>query len=155
MLPEIASIVKEALMGVVDKGTAKRVQNAFVLSNGTQIAVGGKTGTGDNRREIFNAGGRVIKSLAINRTAVFVFFLGERFFGTITAYVPGPESAAYKFTSVLPVQVLKTLAPKIIPLIERENENAPQRIGDISHYGNKDSVRHTSIPPDVFRYLNA
>ncbi|RJQ50018.1 MAG: glycosyl transferase family 51 [Nitrospiraceae bacterium] len=118
MLPEIASVVKSAMTGVVEKGTAKRISNVFRMTDGTPVTLGGKTGTGDNRHEIYGPRGRLIKSEAINRTAVFVFFIGERFFGTITAYAAGREAGAYEFTSMLPVQVLKHLAPKIMPLIE-------------------------------------
>ena len=31
----------------------------------------------------------------VNRAATFVFYLGERFFGTVTAFVPGEQAAAY------------------------------------------------------------
>ncbi|MBI4849520.1 MAG: transglycosylase domain-containing protein [Nitrospirae bacterium] len=127
MLPEVASVVKDALIGVVQKGTAQRLKKAFLLSDGTPVVVGGKTGTGDNRRDVYGQGGRLIQSQAINRTAVFVFFLGDRFFGTITAYVAGAEADEYKFTSLLPVQVMNALAPKIIPLIERVDKDASQR----------------------------
>jgi hypothetical protein len=53
------------------------------------------------------------------RTATFVFFIGDRFFGTITAHVAGPEAARYKFTSALPAQLLKSLAHIIQPLMDR------------------------------------
>lgn len=43
--------------------------------------------------------------------------LGERFFGVVTAYVPGPRAARYEFTSALPVQVLKALAPALWPFV--------------------------------------
>ena len=79
--------------------------------------MGGKTGTGDNRFEVYGAGGTLIQSKVINRTAVFVFFLGDRFFGAITAYVAGPEAANYSFTSSLPTQILKILAPTLMPLL--------------------------------------
>lgn len=124
--PEIAAVVKDALRGIVEKGTAKRVHGAFRTEDGAVIPVGGKTGTGDNRREIYGPGGQLKSSEAINRTAVFVFYIGDRFYGTITAYVAGKEADAYGFTSMLPVQVLKTLAPKLMPLIENghsENSN--------------------------------
>ena len=94
-------------------------------------AVGGKTGTGDNRRETYGAGGRLISSKVINRTAVFVFYLGDRFFGCITAYVAGKTAADYKFTSGLPVQVLKSLAPQLMTLIGRDEprpEPPPPRL---------------------------
>ena len=53
----------------------------------------------------------------VNRSATFVFNIDERFFGTLIAYVPGPQAADYDFTSGLPVQLLKVLAPKLMPLI--------------------------------------
>jgi hypothetical protein len=39
----------------------------------------------------------------------------------MTAYVHGPESAHYDFTSALPVQLLVTLAPSLMPLIEKQD----------------------------------
>lgn len=119
LVPEVAAIVRNELVGVVEEGTAQRVRGAFLRSDGSAIAVGGKTGTGDNRYDVYGPGGGLIKSRVVNRTATFVFFLGDRFFGAITAYVAGPEAAGYRFTSSLPVQVLKVLAPKLMPLIER------------------------------------
>ncbi len=53
----------------------------------------------------------------MSRTATFVFFLGDRFFGTLTAYVPNPAAVTFNFTSALPVQILKILAPKLTPLL--------------------------------------
>ncbi|MBF0100659.1 MAG: transglycosylase domain-containing protein [Desulfobacterales bacterium] len=115
---EIATIVKDALLNVVEQGTARRAANTFVKSDGTVIRIGGKTGTGDNRYEVYGTGGRLISSKAVNRTATFVFFIGERFYGTITAFVPGKEAAHYSFTSSLPLAVLKFLGPTLMPLID-------------------------------------
>jgi len=115
---EVAEVVREALIGVVEEGTARRGHRAFLREDESYVVMGGKTGTGDNRREIYGARGRLIKSEAINRTATFVFLIGDRFFGTITVYVDGPESDQYSFTSSLPVQIMKVLAPKLMPLIE-------------------------------------
>lgn len=117
--PEIAAVVRSALTNVAESGTAKRIQGAFLRSDGTAIAVGGKTGTGDNRHDTYGRKGQKIESRVVNRAAVFVFFIGDRFFGTITAYVPGAEAAGYNFTSALPVQVLKILAPTLLPMIAR------------------------------------
>ena len=116
--PEVARAVADAIRAVVSEGTAKRVKTAFKMSDGTVIAVGGKTGTGDQRFEVFGAGGRVIESRFVNRSATFVFNIGERFFGSMTAYVHGPEAGKYDFTSALPVQLLTALAPSLMPLIE-------------------------------------
>jgi outer membrane biosynthesis protein TonB len=85
------------------------------------IAVGGKTGTGDQRFDVYGAGHRLIESRYVNRSATFVFNIGERFFGSMTAYVHGPESAHYDFTSALPVQLLVTLAPSLMPMIEKQD----------------------------------
>jgi hypothetical protein len=106
------------LVGVVEHGTAQRVRGSFTSLGGHVIAVGGKTSTGNNRHEVYNRQGAVIKSQAINRTATFVFFIGDRFFGTITVFVSGAEAQYCRFTSSLPVQILKLLAPKFIPIIE-------------------------------------
>jgi hypothetical protein len=54
----------------------------------------------------------------VNRSATFVFNIGERYFGSMTAYVHGPQSGDYDFTSALPVQLLANLAPSLMPLIE-------------------------------------
>ncbi|WP_296261863.1 MULTISPECIES: transglycosylase domain-containing protein [unclassified Pseudomonas] len=108
---EVATAMREALSQVVDAGTARRVSGSFKTQDGTALAMGGKTGTGDNRIESFGSGGRILASKAINRTATFVFYIGDDHFGTLTAYVPGRAAEAFKFTSALPVQVLKGMAP--------------------------------------------
>jgi membrane peptidoglycan carboxypeptidase len=108
---EVATAMREALSQVVDAGTARRVSGSFKLQDGTTLAMGGKTGTGDNRIESFGSGGRILASKAINRTATFVFYIGDNHYGTLTAYVPGRAAESFKFTSALPVQVLKGMAP--------------------------------------------
>ena len=116
--PEIASVARSALIDVAESGTAQQVRRAFVRSDGTPVAVGGKTGTGDNRHDVYGRGGELIESRVLNRAAVFVFIIGDRFFGAITTYVPGPAAAGYGFTSSLPVRILKTMAPTLMPMIE-------------------------------------
>ncbi|NVZ55597.1 penicillin-binding protein [Pseudomonas edaphica] len=118
MPSEVATALRGALSQVVDAGTAKRVSGSFVQADGTPMAMGGKTGTGDNRIEAMGAGGRVISSKAINRTATFVFYISERYFGTLTAFVPGSSAQNFKFTSALPVQVLKGMAPILTPYLQ-------------------------------------
>ncbi len=113
LAPEIAAVVKGAMQEVVEKGTARRVYQCLVLRDGTKVAIGGKTGTGDNR--IHSRAG----SKALNRTATFVFVIGDRFYGTLVAYVPGAEAASYGFTSALPVQIFKQLVPALKPLFEK------------------------------------
>jgi hypothetical protein len=59
----------------------------------------------------------------VNRSATFVFFIGDRFFGTMTAYVHEPYAASYKFTSALSVQLLKSLTPTLLPMMETDAGN--------------------------------
>lgn len=118
MPSQVAIALRGALSQVVDAGTAKRVSGSFKLADGTPLAMGGKTGTGDNRIEAIGSGGRILSSKSINRTATFVFYIGEHHFGTLTAYVPGASAQAFKFTSALPVQVLKGMAPILTPYLQ-------------------------------------
>ncbi|MFG0401537.1 transglycosylase domain-containing protein [Pseudomonas sp. zjy_11] len=120
---EVARALKGAMSQVVDAGTARRISGSFKLQDGTPLVMGGKTGTGDNRIESFGAGGRLIGSRSLNRTATFVFFLGDNHFGTLTAFVPGRTAEAFKFTSALPVQVLKGMAPILMPYLQPGNPN--------------------------------
>ena len=90
--PEIAQMVKQSLYEVVESGTARRARHGFRSADGTEIWIGGKTGTGDHRYETFRPNGSLISSEVMNRSAVFAFFIGDRFFGALTAYVPGPEA---------------------------------------------------------------
>jgi hypothetical protein len=109
--------VQEALTGVVDKGTARRLQGGFTLADGRLLPIGGKTGTGDNRLVTVSTSGYRLTSRAVNRTATFVFFLGDRHFGTLTAFVPGRDAADFSFTSTLPVQVLRSMEPMLEPYL--------------------------------------
>jgi membrane peptidoglycan carboxypeptidase len=115
--PEIAHIVKKALQDVVEGGTAIWVRHAFQRGDGTEIRVGGKTGTGDDRYETFGPQGNLISCKIMNRTAVFAFFIEDRFFGVLTAFVPAGQAVEYGFTSALPVAILKLLAPRLMPLV--------------------------------------
>ncbi len=116
--PELAAVVRSVLIDVVEGGTASRLARAIVREDGTQIALGGKTGTGDHRYVTFSAAGSIKESRAVNRSATFVFFIGDRFFGTLTAFVPGADAADYAFTSSLSAQVLKNLLPTLKPLTD-------------------------------------
>jgi membrane peptidoglycan carboxypeptidase len=115
--PEAAETIRQALVGVVKNGTAKGLQGGYLDADGRPMKLGGKTGTGDNRIDTFARGGGLISSRPVDRTATFVFFLGDRFYGTVTAYVAGPEAGQYSFTSALAVQVLRVLEPALRPLI--------------------------------------
>ncbi len=111
--PEVAAAVRGVLTEVVEVGTAAR------LARSLPIPIGGKTGTGDHRHLTFTSTGAVKESRAVNRSATFVFFIGDRFFGTLTAFVPGADAAKYSFTSSLSVQILKHLLPTLKPLIDK------------------------------------
>ena len=115
--PEIAKVARAALVGVVEGGTASRLNGVYTDAAGKPISVGGKTGTGDHRKEIWGTGGRLLESKFISRAATFTFFLGDRFFGVITAYVAGDNAELYHFTSSLPVQIVKFLKPTLSPLL--------------------------------------
>jgi membrane peptidoglycan carboxypeptidase len=112
----LARVVRKALVNVVKEGTARRLSGVFKTSAG-EITVGGKTGTGDHRRETFSSSGALLESKVMNRVATFAFFIGARHYGVITAFVPGEEAGNYHFTSGLPVQLLKTMAPNLMPLL--------------------------------------
>jgi len=118
MAPEVAAALRSALADVVEAGTARRLLGSFTQADGQPLKVGGKTGTGDNRIETVGAGGRVLSSRAMNRTATFVFYLGQHHYGTLTAFVPGRAAENFRFTSALPVQVLKGMAPILLPYLE-------------------------------------
>jgi hypothetical protein len=114
---EVARTARQALLGVVEHGTARRVHGAFADIDGVPLTIGGKTGTGDEL--VDSAGLKAVRTSEVSRSGAFVFFIGERFFGTITAHVPGAHAREYAFTSALPVQVLKALAPALEPLLKQ------------------------------------
>jgi membrane peptidoglycan carboxypeptidase len=116
---ELTATLRRALVGVVNDGTARRLKGALVDENGRAIEIGGKTGTGDHRYEQMGRGGRVISERKIDRSATFVFMIGDRYFGTIMAYVHEPYAARYRFTSALPTQLLKSLGPQLLPVLQR------------------------------------
>jgi cell division protein FtsI/penicillin-binding protein 2 len=116
---DVATIVRKELIRVVENGKARRACCGFVMSDGSILPVGGKTGTGDNRIKSFASGGRLVDSRVANRTAVFAFMIGDRFFGTVIVFVPGDAARNYEFTSSLPVQIFKDLEPTLRPVLGR------------------------------------
>ncbi|TWB35862.1 transglycosylase domain-containing protein [Nitrospirillum pindoramense] len=114
---ELVDVVKAHLLDVVQNGTAQRAKGAFHDAEGNPLPLGGKTGTGDQRFDRFGPGGVLLESRVVNRTATFVFYAGDRFFGVITAHVHGAQAANYHFTSALPAQLLRVLAPALQPLM--------------------------------------
>jgi len=117
MQPEVARVLREAMIDVVENGTGRRSRGVVRAPDGSILPVGGKTGTGDNRFRVFASGGRLVESRPVNRTSTFVFFIGDRYYGVISAYVPGEVADQYHFTSALPTQVLRELGPSIEALL--------------------------------------
>jgi hypothetical protein len=65
----------------------------------------------------------VVSERVVSRAGAFVFYIGDRYFGTVVAYVAGPTAAEYKFTSALTVQILKVLAPTLMRRLDpRQSE---------------------------------
>lgn len=114
---EVADAVRQLMIGTVSKGTARRAFGAIRTLDGKPLPIGGKTGTGDNRHKIY-AGSVVVGERALSRSAVFMFTIGDRFFGVITAYVEGPKASEYKFTSSLAVQLFSALGPLLQPMVD-------------------------------------
>ncbi|MFD2245096.1 transglycosylase domain-containing protein [Pontibacter ruber] len=135
LAPEVAALVRETLQEVVDAGTARRIRGGMIGSDGKVLRMGGKTGTGDNRTVTLSTRGHRLASRAENRTATFVFYLGDRHFGTVTAFVPGRKAADFHFTSSLPVQVLRGMAPLLIPYLEQENDTPKVNVAKDSPAG--------------------
>ncbi|MGL4447183.1 MAG: transglycosylase domain-containing protein [Shewanella sp.] len=119
MRPEVAQALKAALANVVQNGTARRLRGIFADEQGAMLAIGGKTGTGDNRIVTQMQQGKKVATTAMNRTATFVFYLGDDYFGTLTAFVPGSKSDDFSFTSALPLQVMKGMMPIITPYLQQ------------------------------------
>jgi membrane peptidoglycan carboxypeptidase len=113
MDPAVAKTLRGVLADVVDHGTARRIAGAFKTPAGKKIVAGGKTGSGDNRVKTFGRGGWLKSSRVVSRTATFTFYVGDRYFGVLTAFVPGKEAGRYEFTSALSVSVLRLLAPAL------------------------------------------
>jgi hypothetical protein len=67
----------------------------------------------------------------VNRTATFVFYLGDRYFGTLTALVPGEQAGQFGFTSSLTAQILKTLLPPLQPHLYPQPTVPPQPAADM------------------------
>jgi membrane peptidoglycan carboxypeptidase len=116
MQPAVAHLLREVLAQVVEYGTARRLKAAISGPDGAPALIGGKTGTdsGDARYvALARRPASEASPSSLSRTASFAFYVGERYYGVITASVEGPTAAEYRFTSELPVAVLRQLAPVI------------------------------------------
>jgi membrane peptidoglycan carboxypeptidase len=128
---EVTVALRRALADVVANGTARRVSGVYTDGDGKPLAVGGKTGTGDELADHYGPGTAAGKEKEVSRSAAFAFYLGDRFFGVITAHVPGPNAKHYRFTSALPTQVVKALAPALTPLLRSPPERLMPGNGQI------------------------
>ena len=146
--PEVAVALRSLLTDVAERGTASRLAHAIVKKDGTQIPIGGKTGTGDHRYVTFTSAGVIKESRAVNRSATFVFFIGDRFFGTVTAFVPGADANDYKFTSALSTQILKHLLPTLKPIIDTAQPLPEQARKPRAEASKKDGARENIPKPD-------
>jgi len=124
----VAAILRQEMMGIVEFGTARRAFQSIRMPNGTFLSIGGKTGTGDNRLESFDSAGMLLRSKVMSRTAAFVFVLGDRFYGTVIAYVPGEVAGQHSFTSALAVQIFRHLTPTFENLIQKDREAMSRRL---------------------------
>lgn len=122
MPKEVAEVARRALIDVVQSGTAKRLNGALTDGHGNVIEIGGKTGTGDHRFDTYGKQGQLLSSRVVNRSATFMFLLGDQYFGTLVAYVRGEEAAKYRFTSALATQILKNLLPTLGTLFDSEKQ---------------------------------
>jgi membrane peptidoglycan carboxypeptidase len=113
LAPEVAAVARGLLTEVVTQGTARGLRPALAPPGGVPHVAGGKTGTGDHRYYVYGKNGAVVESRVVSRAATFVFMLDDRYFGTVTAYVPGPEAGRFHFTSGLPVRILGLLVPTL------------------------------------------
>jgi membrane peptidoglycan carboxypeptidase len=113
LAPDIATVVRGVLTQVVDGGTARGLRPALARPGGGAHVMGGKTGTGDHRYFVYAKNGALVESRVVSRAATFVFMLDERYFGTVTAYVPGAEAGRFHFTSGLPVRIVGLLMPTL------------------------------------------
>lgn len=122
MTPETADTLRDALLGVVDEGTGRRLNRKPTRD----WDIGGKTGTGDHQRYTFGPGGTKTSSVPISRSATFAFFIEDRYFGTMTAFVEGENAQNFTFTSALPVTLVGQMLPLLDPIVERQLEQQLQ-----------------------------
>lgn len=108
MTAEVAQVVKQTLKDTVEAGTAVRIRDTF-----KPLEAGGKTGTGDNQHKEVRADGSILEQTALSRTATFVFYIGQKWYGSITVYVDQDEADRSTFTSSYAVTLLKLLGEQL------------------------------------------
>lgn len=117
--PEVARVLRAALIDTVENGTGIRARG-LKTEDGRALVVGGKTGTGDHRQKINDRQGRPLGDRFISRSATFVFFIGDRYYGVITAHVQGAEAGDYGFTSSLATRLFRAFVPDLLATMERD-----------------------------------
>ncbi len=113
MARDVARVLKDTLIDVATHGTARRTGAALNGPRGGRLPVGGKTGTGDHARKTTDAEGNVVSEVAVSRSGVFPFLVGDRYFGAVTVFVEGPASDRYEFTSSLATEIFRILSPEL------------------------------------------
>jgi hypothetical protein len=121
----VAGALRGILVEAVAQGTARRAHEAIRDDTGKPIVVGGKTGTGDHKRRIGETAASEVISRQISRSGTFAFFIGDRFFGTVTAFVTGEQAGKFTFTSSLATQLFRSLAPALEPLVSEAPVSQP------------------------------
>jgi membrane peptidoglycan carboxypeptidase len=132
MSEAVARALRATMVGVVERGTARRLDGAFAVAGADTLVVGGKTGSGDNRIQAVARNGERTSSRATNRTATLAFYVGDRFYGVITAMVLGRQAERYGFTSALPVEVLRRFAPEISSLFRSASKTIGSETGSMA-----------------------
>lgn len=102
-----AALTRDALIGVVNFGTGRRMKDVIKLSDGTVLENGGKTGT-DNQDY----------AVEPKRTMTFVTLIGQKHYAVITAIIHDPKPNE-KPTSGLVVQLMKYMSPLLTPVLDQ------------------------------------
>jgi membrane peptidoglycan carboxypeptidase len=116
--PEVAAIALKTIQGVVEHGTARGAYNSVKLSDGRVLTVGGKTGTGDNEKRVRNNETGKLETVKKDRTAIFIFSIGEHHFGAITASVLNEKADDHGFTSSMATAVFRRVAPLLTEVLD-------------------------------------
>jgi membrane peptidoglycan carboxypeptidase len=129
---EVARILKVALIDVATYGTARRCGAMVNGPQGRQLAIGGKTGTGDHARKTTDAEGNVISEVAVSRSGMFPFLIGDRYFGAVTVFVKGSESEHYEFTSSLATEIFSLLKTEVEDVINSSEPAVPFVVASVN-----------------------
>ena len=125
MAPEAAETIRQALTGVVKKGTAKGLLGAYLDVNGTPNAGWRQDRHGRQPTKHLREW-RLAGHLLPSRRPHGDIRLrsGDRLYGTVTAYVAGPQAARYKLHQrARRSRVLRVLEPALMPLFRTPRGN--------------------------------